>query len=43
MEVQAHGNYYENLKIKELTGFSKEEYAKRHHSGYLGRRARGEV
>ena len=25
-EVQAHGNYFEDLKIRELTGYSKEEY-----------------
>ena len=34
MEVQAHGNYYENLKIKELTGFSKEEYDSMKDNGY---------
>ena len=27
----------------EIVGFTKEEYAKRHHSGYLGRKARGEA
>ena len=26
MEVQAHGNYFEDIKIRELTGFSKDEY-----------------
>ena len=25
-EVQAHGNYFEDLKIRELTGYSKEDY-----------------
>ena len=34
MEVQAHGNYYEDLKIKELTGFSKEEYDSLKDNGY---------
>ena len=31
------------VSMMEEIKFSKEEYAKRHHSGYLGRRARGEV
>ncbi|MGB0177701.1 MAG: iron dicitrate transport regulator FecR, partial [Owenweeksia sp.] len=28
------------VMLMEKIGFSKEEYAKRHHSGYLGHRAR---
>jgi arabinose-5-phosphate isomerase len=28
--------------LMQKIGFSKEEYAKRHHSGYLGSKARGE-
>ena len=34
MEVQAHGNYYEDIKIKELTGFGKEEYDSMKDNGY---------
>mgnify|MGYP005732547357 FL=1 len=34
MEVQAHGNYYEDIKIKELTGFGKEEYDTMKDNGY---------
>ena len=34
MEVQAHGNYFEDLKIKELTGFSKDEYDSMKDNGY---------
>ena len=33
-EVQAHGNKYENHKIKELTGLSKKEYDKLKKNGY---------
>lgn len=33
-EVQAHGNKFEDLKIKELTGLSKEEYDKLKPNGY---------
>ena len=34
MEVQAHGNYYEDLKTKQITGLSKEEYDALKDSGY---------
>ena len=34
MEVQAHGNYYEDLKIREITGFSKDEYDSMKDNGY---------
>ena len=34
MEVQAHGNYYEDLKIRELTGLGKKEYDKLKKNGY---------
>ena len=34
MEVQAHGNYFEDLKIMELTGFSKDEYDSMKDNGY---------
>ena len=34
MEVQAHGNYYENLKTKQITGLSKEEYDALKENGY---------
>ena len=34
MEVQAHGNHFEDLKIKELTGFSKDEYDSMKDNGY---------
>ena len=34
MEVQAHGNYYEDLKTKEITGLSKEEYDALKENGY---------
>ena len=30
------------VSMMEDIEFTKEEYAKRHHSGYLGRKARGE-
>ena len=33
-EVQAHGNKYENHKIKQLTGLSKKEYDKLKKNGY---------
>lgn len=31
------------VNVMEATGFSREDYAKRHHGGYLGSAARGEV
>ena len=34
MEVQAHGNYFEDLKNRELTGFSKDEYDSMKDNGY---------
>ena len=34
MEVQAHGNHYEDLKIRELTGLGKKEYDKLKKNGY---------
>ena len=34
MEVQAHGNIYEDIKIRELTGLSKKEYDKLKKNGY---------
>ena len=34
MEVQAHGNYFEDLKIRELTGFIKDEYDSMKDNGY---------
>ena len=34
MEVQAHGNYYEDLKTKQITGLSKDEYDALKESGY---------
>ena len=34
MEVQAHGNKYEDIKIRELTGLSKKEYDKLKKNGY---------
>tara|TARA_B100001769_G_C21836881_1_gene454269 strand:+ start:67 stop:675 length:609 start_codon:yes stop_codon:yes gene_type:complete len=33
-EVQAHGNYFEDLKIRELTGYSKEDYDSFKNNGY---------
>ena len=33
-EVQAHGNAFEDIKIKELTGLSKNEYDKLKPNGY---------
>ena len=34
MEVKAHGNYFEDIKIRELTGFSKDEYDSMKDNGY---------
>ena len=34
MEVQAHGNYYEDLKTRQITGLSKDEYDALKESGY---------
>ena len=34
MEVQAHGNYFEDIKIRELTGLSKDEYDSMKDNGY---------
>ena len=34
MEVQAHGNKYEDIKTRELTGLSKKEYDKLKKNGY---------
>ena len=34
MEVQAPGNYFEDIKIRELTGFSKDEYDSMKDNGY---------
>ncbi len=34
MEVQAHGNYFEDLKIREITGYSKDEYDSMKDNGY---------
>ena len=34
MEVQAHGNYFEDVKTREITGFSKDEYDKLKNNGY---------
>ncbi len=34
MEVQAHGNYYEDLKTKQITGLSKAEYDALKENGY---------
>jgi hypothetical protein len=34
MEVQAHGNYYEDLKTKQITGLSKEQYDALKENGY---------
>ena len=33
-EVQAHGNYFEDLKIRELTGYSKDDYDSFKNNGY---------
>ena len=33
-EVQAHGNIFEDIKIRELTGFGKKEYDKLKKNGY---------
>ena len=34
MEVQAHGNLFEDIKTREITGLSKKEYDKRKSNGY---------
>ena len=34
MEVQAHGNYYEDLKTRQITGLGKAEYDALKESGY---------
>ena len=34
MEVQAHGNYYEDLKTRQITGLSKADYDALKESGY---------
>ena len=34
MEVQAHGNKYEDIKTRELTGLGKKEYDKLKKNGY---------
>ena len=34
MEVQAHGNYYEDLKTRQITGLGKAEYDSLKESGY---------
>ena len=34
MEVQAHGNYFEDVKTREITGFSKDQYDKLKNNGY---------
>ena len=34
MEVQAHGNYFEDVKTREITGFGKDEYDKLKNNGY---------
>ena len=34
MEVQAHGNYYEDLKTRQITGLSKVDYDALKESGY---------
>ena len=34
MEVQAHGNYYEDLKTRQITGLSKAEYDALKENGY---------
>ena len=34
MEVQAHGNYFEDVKTREITGFGKDEYDKLKSNGY---------
>ena len=34
MEVQAHGNYYEDLKTRQITGLSKAEYDALKDNGY---------
>ena len=34
MEVQAHGNYFEDIKTREITGMSKDEYDNLKDNGY---------
>ena len=34
MEVQQHGNYYEDLKTRQITGLSKEDYDALKENGY---------
>ena len=34
MEVQAHGNYYEDLKTRQITGLGKAEYDALKENGY---------
>ena len=34
MEVQAHGNYYEDLKTRQITGLSKADYDALKENGY---------
>ena len=34
MEVQAHGNYYEDLKTRQITGLSKDDYDALKENGY---------
>ena len=34
MEVQAHGNYYEDLKTRQITGLSKVDYDALKENGY---------
>ena len=34
MEVQAHGNYFEDVKTREITGLGKDEYDKLKSNGY---------
>ena len=34
MEVQAHGNYYEDLKTRQITGLSKADYDALKDNGY---------
>ena len=34
MEVQAHGNYYEDLKTRQITGLNKKDYDALKESGY---------
>ena len=34
MEVKAHGNYFEDIKTREITGMSKDEYDDLKDNGY---------